>query len=200
MVDTDRVVITPHAVERFLLRYPSEVLPIRPEREIRGLLRRAKRLPPRQARRYGLSLQRPSAVLAVDGWIFPIVRGPAGPVLPTVLRRHTAENDAAAVREERLRNWEAFRSGRADRLLVGLAVELGTTDPSALARAWRERGYPRVQHGGYPTFEAYCRSRTHVLREAAVPTLPDAPKRPFFGGLPGGGYGESPGRQNAALR
>jgi len=195
MIDADRVVITPHAVERFLLCYPSDILPIRPEREIRGLLRRARQLPPRRARRYTLTLQRVQSVLASGGWIFPIVRGRTGPVLPTVLRRRTAENDAAALREERLRDWEAFRSGTADRLLAGLAVELGTTDPSTLGRAWRERGYPRVQHGGYPTFEAYCRSRSRVLRDAAFPTLPDAPRRPFSGVCNGASMVSTPGRK-----
>lgn len=175
--DPDRVLITEHAIHRYLLRYPADVLPVRPEREIRALLRRANPMDPRRARTWQKTLM-PSTLYHACKWIFPLVpsRNPNYDwVLPTVLRAERHTNNATPFLRNRLANWRAFRSGEADQLLVALARELGTTDVHELRRGWHARRYPLVQHGGYPSFDEYHRSRLKLLRTALQEPCPAEP-------------------------
>ncbi len=171
-IDPERVLISKHAVQRFLLRYPSDVLPRHPEREIRALLALAHPMTPREARRWRHALRRCTTILSCSKWVFPIT--PAGPdrtgytwVLPTVLRREPHVNHALTARQERIRNWAAFQDGTAERLLLGLVAELGTTDLHELRREWHRRAYPQVVHGGYPTFDEFWRAKARLLQCAA---------------------------------
>lgn len=167
----DRVLITRHALHRYLLRYPADVLPVRPEREIRTLLRRASPMDPRRARTWQKTLAA-STLYHACKWIFPLVpsRNPDYDwVLPTVLRAERHTNNATPFLRDRLAHWLAFRSGEADRLLVDLARELGTVDVHELRKEWRARQYPPVQHGGYPSFDEYYKSRLKLLRSTQGP-------------------------------
>ena len=158
-VDPQRVQITQHALDRFLIRYPSEVLPARPENEIRALLARARPMPPHRARRFRTSS---SCVLAADRWVFVLARVHSPEAdwrLCTVMRDQKHGNHVGEARCERPAHWRAFRvTGEAQRLLQALAEELGTSDPRALAREWARRGHPPVWHGGYSRFEDFCAS------------------------------------------
>lgn len=184
--DPDRVLITEHAIHRYLMRYPDDVLPVRPEREIRALLRVARPANPHHRRVFAKALSPQTVLLEAHRWVLPVVpcnrkREQHEPgrawdwVLPTVMRAERHVNHALEFQRERLDNWRAFRSGQADQLLLSLAAELGTTDVHELAKHWRVRGYPPVQHGGYPSFDEYHRSRLKILRTALQePTAPPA--------------------------
>ena len=170
-LDPDRVRITLHAIRRFIMRYPHDLLPARPERELRALLAAARPMPPAKARRYRLSLTR-CVVFHAGRWVFPLVPCRNQPnhdwLLPSVLRNDRHGNDVGGWGAQRLRNWEMFRNGVVDRLLLDLAAELGTTDVHELRREWERRGYPLTLHGGYPTFDAFWKSRSGLLRCAAT--------------------------------
>lgn len=166
--DLSRVLITEHAISRYLLRYPGDLLPRRPEHEIRALLRVASPLDPRRSPVRQKSLAS-STLFRAQKWIFPLVPSKHPDydwVLPTVLRAERHVNSATPFLRERLAHWHAFRSGEADQLLVRLAQELGTTDVHQLRREWHARRYPPVQHGGYQTFQDYHRSRLKLLHAA----------------------------------
>jgi len=170
-VNPDRVRITTHAVRRYVLRYPHDLLPPHPEKELRALLAAARPMPPAKARRYKLTLTR-SVIFYTGKWVFPLVPCRDHPEydwsLPTVLRNARHGNHVGGWGAERLRNWEMFRSGAADRLLLNLAAELGTTDLHELRKEWHRRSYPSVLHGGYPTFDAFWRARAKLLRCAVA--------------------------------
>lgn len=173
-VDPHRVLITEHAVHRFIARYPEDVLPTRPEREIRSLLRTARPAGPRTRRLLGKTLAR-GILLQAGKWILPLVRPDRREnrrywdwVLPTVLRADPHANGALAFQRDRVANWLAYRSGEADWLLVSLAAELGTTDVHELWKHWRARGYPPPEHGGYRNFRQYWQARSRLLADLAV--------------------------------
>lgn len=170
-VDPDRVLVTQHAVHRYVLRYPGAVLPIHPEKELHALLRCARPMNPNRARHFRHSLRRNTLILTHNRWVFPLT--PCSPdrhgqqwdwVLPTVMRDEPHANVATPFQRQRLEDWLAFRNGRADELLLRLVRDTATTDVHVLRREWRARGYPSVLNGGYPTFEEFYRSRIKLLR------------------------------------
>lgn len=183
--DPDRVLITEHAVHRYLMRYPDDVLPVRPEREIRALLRVARPANPHHRRVFAKALSPQTVLLEAYRWVLPVVpcnrkreqREPGRAwdwVLPTVMRAERHVNHALEFQRERLDNWRAFRSGQADQLLLSLAAELGTTDVHELWKHWRARGYPPPEHGGYRNFRQYWQARSRLLADlAAAPSAQD---------------------------
>jgi len=169
-LDPERVRITSHAIRRYILRYPHDLLPVRPEKELRALLAVAQPMPPSKARRYRLTLAR-SVIFHAARWVFPLV--PCNDpnydwALPTVLRDARHGNYVGEWGAQRLRNWEMFRNGTADRLLLDLAAELRTVDLHELRREWHRRSYPCVLHGGYPNFDEFWRAKAKLLRCAVT--------------------------------
>jgi hypothetical protein len=82
------------------------------------------------------------------------------------MRNEPHANTATPYQQQRLRDWQAFRSGEAAGLLVALALELRTADVHALRREWTARGYPHFWHGGYPSFDEFYRSEVRAVHAA----------------------------------
>ena len=173
--------ITRHAVEQLLLRYPEDLLPRYPEDYVRHLLMRAEPASDRIARRYRNHPKGPAVVLTADRWVLILVPAQQTPppwALVTITRVSSVEtNIPRALREDRLRNYDAFHSGEAAALLHRLIADAGTTDPRTLGRLWYEHRYPLVLHGGYDGFEAFWRAvvRQPQSRSSVASSLVHAP-------------------------
>jgi hypothetical protein len=160
---TTDIRITRHAVEQLLIRFPEDRLPRDPGAYLRQLIQCAAPAPHHIARRYRAHPGSPAARTFTAGrWILVLIPNRHAPhswTLVTVTRTSAAEtNVPRALRENRLRDHEAFQTGHATALLRDLAAEARTTDPRALERMWYERQHPLVLHGGYDTFAAFCRA------------------------------------------
>jgi hypothetical protein len=151
----DDIRITEHAMQRFLVRYPSELLPQDPQREIRRLYRSAQPLSNRQRRQYRSTARLSGRYLAAEGWVLVMQHD----AIVTVMRKDRGANgfspEAAA---ERIRDWQMYRSGECAQALRDMSLSLGTADLKTLARAWREAGMPHHWRGGYDTFHAFWRA------------------------------------------
>jgi hypothetical protein len=140
-------------MQRFLARYPGELLPRDPQRELVRLYQRAQPIPSRERRRYKSNVRRNGRYLTAEGWVLIVGHD----AIITVVRKDRSANGVhPEVAADRIRDWEMYRSGECARKLRHIARSLGTTSLRALARAWEEMDMPHHWRGGYETFGAFC--------------------------------------------
>jgi len=165
--------ITRHATEQLLIRFPEDLLPRDPVMYLRTLLGQAT-IATRPAHWYqSCAEHHPTLNLRVSHWVLvltPNRRDTPAWVLVTVKRTNSVETDIPrALRGDRLRNNEMFRTGEAAVLLRTLIRTTGTENPRALANLWVKHRYPLILHGGFRSFEAFLRA---AIAARTTPSTP----------------------------
>jgi hypothetical protein len=149
---TSEVHVTEHAMQRFLTRYPSDLLPRDPEGELRRLYQRAQPLADRQRRRYRSGIRSHGRYLTAEGWVLVVQHNA---IVTAIRKDHAANGVNPETAAERIRDWQMYRSGDCARTLQEMSRSLRTKDLKVLARAWRDAGLPHHRRGGHDTFGAF---------------------------------------------